>query len=118
MFFLQVALYYLGMKTFFLYSLVRTQVKFEPLRESWLFLAFLYTAGIAFLSYAFLQSWNAIQWQGWQLQFANWLGVTPWQAWIGQTFVLSAFYFKLLSRFDEGILFWVLLVLGLGLVYF
>jgi hypothetical protein len=118
MFLSLVELYYYGLKTFFLYSLVRTQAKYEPMRDSWLFLGVLYTVGVAFLSYVFLESWKAIPWQGWQVRVAAKLGISPWQAWLGETFLLSAFYFKLLSRFDEGILFWVLLVLGFGLVYF
>jgi hypothetical protein len=113
-----VLLYYLLIKTFYLFSLVRTQTRFEPMRDHWLFLGVLYTAGIAFLSYAFLESWDAIAWQGWQTRLAANLGVTPWQAWLGETLVLSTLYFRLLARFDEGLLFWVLLPLGLGLVYF
>jgi hypothetical protein len=113
-----VVLYYVFIKTFFLYSLVRTQVRFEPMRDHWLFLGVLYTSGIAFLSYCFLESWNAIRWPGWQVRLADNLGLTPWQSWLGLTLVLSTFYFRLLARFDEGLLFWVLLALGLGLVYF
>ena len=47
-----------------------------------------------------------------------WERVSRNQAWLGETLVLSTFYFKLLARFDEGMIFWVLLLLGLGLVYF
>jgi hypothetical protein len=111
-------LYYVGLKTFWLYSLVRTQARFEPMQDRWLFLGSLYTAGVAFLSYVFLVSWQNITWPWWTVRVATSLGVTPWQAWVGETFVLSTFYFKLLSRFDEGMIFWVLLLLGLGLVYF
>ena len=46
------------------------------------------------------------------------LGVSPWSAWVGETFVLSTLYFKLLARFDEGVIFWTLLLMGLLLVWF
>jgi hypothetical protein len=101
-------LYYLGMKTFFLFSIVRSLVVFDPLKRHWLFLACLYTAGVAFMSAIFYFWPNRIQ------PFST----REQQVWIGLTLVLTAIYFKLLIRFDEGIMFWVILLLGLGLVWY
>ena len=43
--------YYLAIKAMFFYSLVHAFVKFENLQKHWLFLALLYTAGVAGLSW-------------------------------------------------------------------
>ena len=40
------AVYYIGIKAAFLFSLVHAFVKFEPLQKHWLFLGLLYTAGV------------------------------------------------------------------------
>ncbi len=49
-------IYYYLMKAVFLFSLVRILVKFETMKDHWLFLGLLYSAGIAFLSWVFLIS--------------------------------------------------------------
>ena len=115
-----VALYFMFMKIFFFFSLVRLQIKFDTLRDHWLFLGVLYTGGVAFLSYMFLFSWmgDNFRWPDWQVQFAGRLGVSPWKTWIGETLVLSTLYFRLLSKFDEGVIFWTLLLLGIPLVWY
>jgi hypothetical protein len=101
------SLIYFGMKFFFLAAIVSSLVKFEPLQRHVFFLSVLYTGAVAFLSYVFLISpGDAIYWKSWR----------DWQVWLGITFVLSLIYFKLLVRFDEGILFWVVLLLGVALV--
>lgn len=42
-----------------------------------------------------------------------------WQHWLVKTFLLAAIYFKLLSRFDQGIMFWLIFPLGVvGLLWF
>jgi hypothetical protein len=112
------ASFYLFMKLVFLFSLVRIQIKFEPMREHWLFLGVIYSAGIAFLSYVFLFGWQNVQLGPWHQQVAMTLGVSPYMAWVGETFVLSTLYFQLLAKFDEGVIFWTLLLLGLLLVWF
>ena len=56
--FLSVNIIYLFIKFLFFYSLVRTQIKFEPMKDHFVFLGILYTSGIAFLSYVFLESWQ------------------------------------------------------------
>jgi hypothetical protein len=113
-------IYYLFIKAVFFFSLVRAQVKFDTLKDHWLFLGILYTGGVAFLSYVFLMSWmgDSFQWGWWYLQWAGVLGITPWQAFLVHTFVLSTLYFKLMAKFDEGVIFWTLLLLGIPLVYY
>jgi hypothetical protein len=112
------ASFYLFMKLAFFYSLVRVQVKFEPMKDHWLFLAALYTAGIAFLSYVFIFGWQNVQMAPLHVRLGQILGVSPWVAWVGETFVLSLLYFRLLAKFDEGVIFWTLLLLGLLVVWF
>jgi hypothetical protein len=117
--FFTVAVYYLGMKVAFFYSLVRLQVKFDTLRDHWLFLGILYTAGVAFLSYVFLFSWEeSFPWPAWQVQVARNFGMSPWQAWMAETLVLYTLYFRLMAKFDEGVIFWTLLLLGIPLVWY
>jgi len=101
--------YYFGLKAVFFYGLVHSFVKFDPLQKHWIFLSLLYTAGIAFLSYVFLIAPGTAQyWGSWR----------AWYIWLGETAVIAATYFKLLDRFDEGILFWLLLIGGVGVVLF
>ena len=116
--FQSIAIYYLGMKLAFFYSLVRLQVKFDTLKDHWLFLGILYTAGVAFLSYVFLFSWEDFPWPDWQVRVARNFGVSPWLAWMGETLVLYTLYFRLMAKFDEGVIFWTLLLLGIPLVLF
>ncbi len=110
--------YFFFMKIVFFFSLVRSQVKFDTLKDHWLFLGILYTAGVAFLSFVFLVSWLDLPWGPWQRQVAEALGVSPWLAWLGETFLLSTLYFKLMAKFDEGVIFWTLLLLGIPLAMF
>jgi hypothetical protein len=106
------------MKIMFLYGLVRTQVKFEPMKEHWLLLAILYTGGVTILSYVFIFSMQPFTAPPWQQRIAQAIGVSPWLAWVGETLLLSALYFRMLGKFDEGAFFWVLIVLGFALVWF
>jgi hypothetical protein len=116
--FYSLASYYLFLKAVFFFSLVRIQVKFDTMKEHWLFLGILYTAGVAFLSYVFLFSWQKFPWAEWQLRAARGLGIAPEQAFVAETFVLSTLYFWLMAKFDEGVIFWTLLLLGLLVVWF
>ena len=111
-------IYYVFVKIVFFFMLVRTLIKFEPMQNHVLFLSLLYTAGVTFLSYAFIMSWQNPSWAPWQNQVARAFGVSPWVAWLGETLVLSYVYFSLLVRFDEGVVFWTLLLLGCVLVLF
>src|ERR1700738_2911719 len=105
-------LLYLFIKLSYLYSLVRIQIKFEPMKDHAVFLAFLYTIGVAFLSFVFIFSWQNWSWPPWQNRIAAPLVFPPPMAWVGETFLLSALYFRLMAKFDESALFWILLVLG------
>jgi hypothetical protein len=99
-------LYYLGVKGAFLFGLARSYVSFEPLQKHWLFMSILYTAGIAFLSRVFSVFFTG---------FTDY----KWHIWLLETFVLVIIYFKLLSRFDEGMLFWIIFLFGgAGLIWF
>ena len=104
--FASILLYYYVMKAIFLFSLVRIQVKFETMKDHWLFLGALFTAGIALLSCVFIMMPQDIpDWRAWQI-------------WLAKFFGLSLLYFKLLSKFDEGVIFWTVLLLGILLVWF
>ncbi|MHB1557309.1 MAG: hypothetical protein ACYC61_07505 [Isosphaeraceae bacterium] len=105
------------LRVFFFYSLVRAQIRFDTLRDHWLFLGVLFTAATAFLNYVFIQSAGATEWPPLQLQIARNFGVTPWQAYLAETFLLTTLYFWLMAKFDEGVIFWTLLLLGVPLVF-
>lgn len=98
--------YYFALKFAFFFGLLRAFILFEPLQRHWVFIAILYTAGVAFLSGAFLLDWDST------------VGVRHWQNWLGITLGLSLLYFWLLSKFEEGTIFWLLILAGVGLVAF
>jgi hypothetical protein len=110
--------YYYFIKVVFFFSLVRAQIKSDLIKEHYLFLGILYTAAVAFLSYVFIMSWQDLNWAAWQVRVAQTVGVSPWKAWLGETFLLSTLYFWLMAKFDEGVIFWTLLLLGLLVVLF
>jgi hypothetical protein len=110
--------YYFFIKIVFFFGLVRAQLRFDLIKDHWLFLGTLYTAGVAFLSFVFLVSWQNLAWAPWQIRVGETLGVSPWIAWLGETFLLSTLYFWLMAKFDEGVIFWTLLLLGILLVLF
>jgi hypothetical protein len=98
-------IYYYAMKIFLLASIVRSLVMFEPLRKHWLFLSIAYTGLLFGLCWIFFN---------WQQGFTQ----ERLQQWAIGNLILSAIYFKLLGKFDEGILFWLILIGGMaGLVY-
>ena len=113
-------LYYFLIKIGFFYSLVRAQVTYDLIKDHYLFLGVLYTAAVAFLSLAFLVSWQGQDFPQRALEFrvSQALGVTLWQAWLLETLILSTVYFKLMARFDEGVIFWTLLLLGILVAIF
>ena len=116
--FQSILIYYYLIKIVFFFGLVRAQTRYDLIKDHWLFLGILYTAGVGFLSFVFLVSWQNLAWASWQVRVAETLGVSPWMAWLGETFVLSTLYFRLMSKFDEGVIFWTLLLLGIPLVFF
>jgi hypothetical protein len=113
-----VAYFYIGMKFVYFFSLVRILIKFEPMQKYALFLGVVYTSGVAFLFYTLMLSWAQFRWPPWQYQIAQAVGVSPFLCWIGETVLVSTLYFRLLVRFDEGVMFWTLLLLGVPLVYY
>jgi hypothetical protein len=117
---LGISIYYFFIKIVFFFSLVRAQIKSDLLRDHFLFLAIVYTAAVAFLSYAFIVSWKGQNFPERYLEFrvSQGVGVSPWIAWLGMTLILSAVYFKLMAKFDEGVVFWTLLLLGMVVVLF
>jgi hypothetical protein len=116
--------YYYFIKIVFFFSIVRALIKFEPIQKHWLFLGLLYTAAVAFLSYIFLVSWQpGVVWQRYvpELVVARLLGLSPlygYKIWLGETFLLSTLYFKLIGDFEEGVVFWTLLLLGILVALF
>jgi hypothetical protein len=113
-------LYYYLIKISFFYSLVRAQVKYDLVKDHYVFLGILYTAAVAFLSLAFIVSWEGQNFPRRPLEFrvSQALGITLWQAWLVETLILSGIYFKLMARFDEGVVFWTLLLLGIFVAIF
>jgi hypothetical protein len=99
-------IYYIAIKIFFLASLVRSFVVFDPLKKHWLFIAILYTAVIAGLCWVFFS---------WKPGFT----MAEYQRWAGITLVGSAIYFKLLEKFEEArLFFWLILLGGMALLIY
>jgi len=67
---------------------------------------------------SFLFSWAEFPWPSWQVRVAQNFGVSPWQAWLGETLLLYTLYFWLMAKFDEGVIFWTLLLLGFPLLWY
>jgi hypothetical protein len=128
-------LFYLCLKAGLFACILRAFIKFEPLQTYWLFLAALYTAILAGLSWVFLIAPQSgpgqiVAWpRGWDIRLVmlllpkGWwgpdsIGWRAWQMWLAQTFCLMALYLRLLAKFEEGALFWIILALGLGLIFF
>jgi hypothetical protein len=98
---------YYFIKLAFFFSLVRAQAKFDFLSDRYLLLSILYVSGLFFLSGVFVMSPQA---------HPDW---TLWQTWLGKTFLISAVYFWLMSRFSENLTaFFILLFVGIGVVYY
>jgi hypothetical protein len=76
------------------------------MKDHYVFLGVVYTLGIAFLSYVFLLSYQPAP------------DYRAWQIWLAKTLVLATLYFWLMAKFDEGVIFWTLLLLGILLVWF
>ncbi len=97
--------FFLLIKLVYFYSLVRAMIKFEPMKDHVLFLGVIYTLGAAFLGFVFNTGTGAVMGDYW------------WE-WVVETLILSTIYFWLLAKFDEGVIFWTLLLLGFFLVKF
>jgi hypothetical protein len=99
-------IYYYGIKAAFLAGLVQSYVKFDLLQKHWLFLSLLYTAGLAFLSWVFIMAPAASP--DWRL----------WEFWLLKTFGFTVVYLLLLRRFDEGMIFWLLMLGGIAFLLY
>jgi hypothetical protein len=115
-----VSIYFYLIKITFFYALVRSQVKYDLVKDHYLFLGILYTAAVAFLSLAFLSGLLGEDFPRRYLEYrvSKALGVSLWKAWLIETLLLSSLYFKLMARFDEGVVFWTLLMLGIFVAIF
>jgi hypothetical protein len=102
-----ISVYYFGLKTVFFYGLVHSFVKFEPLQKHWVFISLLYIAGVALLSWVFLLAPGLMP-----------ITTHDWGVWLVKYLLISLVYFKLLSKFDEGILFWILVIGGVAVVWY
>jgi hypothetical protein len=109
--------YFLKLMLFF--SIVKALVRFETLGNHFVFLGILYTTLVAFISYVFVVSTRLADFHAsWVMAIHRATNLSPWLSWLAATLVLSTLYFKLISKFEDGILFWVLLILGIPLVFF
>ncbi|WP_435008657.1 hypothetical protein P12x_005867 [Tundrisphaera lichenicola] len=110
---------YFFLKMMLFFSIVKALVKFETLQDHFLFLGILYTSLVALISYVFVVSTRQLDLHAaWLLRASAATGLSPWLTWLAATLILSTVYFKLISKFGDGILFWILLVLGIPLVLF
>jgi hypothetical protein len=110
---------YYFLKFMIFFAIVKALVRFETLQNHFLFLGVLYTSIVALISYVFVVSTDPTAFRAaWLLQANHYTGVSPWLIWLGATLVLSTIYFKALSKFDEGIIFWILLIVGIPLALF
>ena len=110
---------YFFLKLMLFFAIVKALVKFEALGDHFLFLGALYTGLVALISYVFVVSTRQVDFHAaWLVQVGRVTGLSPWLSWLAATLVLSTLYFKLISKFDEGLFFWILLVLGIPLVFF
>jgi hypothetical protein len=111
---------YYFLKFMLFFSIVKALVKFETLGNHFLFLGILYTSLVAFISYVFVVSTHLAKFDAVWLKTISQAtgGLSPWLCWLAVTLIVSTLYFKLIVKFDEGIVFWILLVLGIPLVIF
>lgn len=125
---------YLGLKIGLFLAVLRAFIKFEPLQDHFLFLAALYMGVLSGLSWVFLIApqlgpGRVIEWRSWEMRLVTQIllktqaapdviGWRAWQLWLVETFLLMSIYLRMLARFDEGSLFWIILLLGFGLILF
>jgi hypothetical protein len=110
---------YFFLKFMLFFSIVKALVKFESLGNHFLALGILYTSLVAFISYVFILTTQPSAFHAdWVMQINRATGFSPWLIWLAATLLLSTLYFKLLNKFDEGIFFWILLILGIPVALF
>lgn len=100
-------LIYFALKAFLLLVIARTYAINDAMQKQWLFLSLLYVSMVAALSWVFI------------LQMHPGIPDQAWHLWLFKTLLLVIAYFKLLSYFEEGLMFWVIFLGGwLALVWF
>ena len=109
---------YFAFKFMLFFSIVRALVKFPVLGNHAIFLGILYSGLIGFLSYVFILTIDPNFFRAaWLLKINQVTGLSPWLGWLCATWLVSTIYFMLISKFDEGIFFWILLVGGVAVAY-
>jgi hypothetical protein len=109
--------FFLKLRLFF--AIVKALVRFDTFQGHFLSLGILYTGLVALIGYVFVVSTRQVDFRAaWLVQASRATGLSPWLCWLAATLVLSTVYFKLIGKFGEGGLFWVLLVLGIPLAFF
>jgi hypothetical protein len=105
-----VLIFYLVIKGAFLAGIIKAFSTNDSLMAKPIMMAAIYTLGVAGLSFVYLNP-----------SMLREMGIV-WEdrkVWLGTTFLLAAVYFWLLSKFeDAGALWWMILLLGLGLVIY
>ena len=98
---------YYALKGFFLLSLARSYVVYDVLQKQWLVFPIVYAIALGLLSWVFILGMNPQ------------IPADVWKIWLAQSFGLAVLYFYLLKTFEEGMLFWIVLLGGwLGLIWF
>lgn len=98
------AIIYLIMKGALFAALLKAHISSESLQEKPWLLAGIYTVGVGVMSYFYLN-----------LEWAS--NPRFMQLWLGVSFVLSYLYYWLLAKFeDTWVVWWTVLILGLGLI--
>jgi hypothetical protein len=109
---------YFFLKLMLFFGIVKALVKSETLGDHPLFFGVLYTGLVALISYVFILTTNPNAFHAaWVMRASRSTGLSPWLVWLTATLLLSTIYFKLLSKVD-GIGFWILLIVGIPLVFF
>jgi hypothetical protein len=97
---------YLVIKAAFFATLLKAFVSSESLQEKPWLMALVYTGGVAALSYIYFVMGGAIS-------------PDYWKHWVIVNLVLSFLYYWLLARFEDvAVIYWTVLILGLGLIIY
>lgn len=99
------AILYLIIKAAFFATLLKAFVSSETLQEKPWLMSIVWTAGVGGLCYVYFVTSGAVT-------------MRYFQIWVGANLVLSFFYYWLLAKFEDvWVVWWTVLILGLGLVY-
>lgn len=102
--FTPILIVYIVIKGAYFATLLKAFVSSESLQEKPWLMAFLWTAGVGVLSYIYFVMGGIISKEYW-IHF------------LVMSFVLSFLYYWLLAKFEDvGVIYWTVLILGLGLI--